>query len=307
MQSHTYRGRFAPSPTGPLHFGSLIAALGSYLQARHQHGQWLVRIEDIDPPREMPGASDDILRTLEAYGFEWDEEVTYQSRRSDVYLDGLAQLRHEGVVYPCTCSRQMIAAAVQHGPLIYPGTCRSQHHHEGKPHALRVLTDNSQIIFMDLIQGNQTVNLEQEIGDFVVRRSDGLFSYQLAVAMDDVLQAISQVVRGADLLDSTPRQIHLQQLLGCSAPEYAHLPVATNVHGEKLSKQTFAAALDKTAPVPTLCSAMRFLGHPPPAQLEHTKLTDFWNWAMSHWHLDAVPRKQAISAEPAGKVGCLNT
>ena len=222
-----YRGRFAPSPTGPLHFGSLIAATGSYLQSRHQQGEWHLRIEDIDPPREIPGAKDNILRTLETYGFEWDGEIIYQSQRLDIYQDYLERLIDEQQTFACTCSRkdinQLLAKTGMH---VYPGTCRDKTGVAGGQYAYRVIAKDKNITFNDQLQGLQSFEVQTEIGDFVVKRADGLFSYQLAVAVDDGSMGITEVVRGSDLLTSTPRQIYLQQLLKLYTPCYIHLPVS---------------------------------------------------------------------------------
>lgn len=292
-----YRGRFAPSPTGPLHFGSLVAALGSYLEARRAGGEWLVRIEDIDPPREVPGASDEILHTLEQFGFEWDGQVMFQSRRHDTYLEVLAMLEHEGLTYRCGCSRKEIAQLSQQlglTPGVYPGSCRnhpvSPHHR----HAIRLLSEGQQVRFEDRLQGQIEQDVEREVGDFVLRRADGLFAYQLAVVVDDAEQGISHVVRGSDLLDSTPRQIALQRLLGYPTPDYAHLPVAVNSAGQKLSKQTFAPALDIHRPLPALWQALRFLGQAPPLELLQEELSAFWHWALGHWQLKSVPRRLSL-------------
>ncbi len=280
-----YRGRFAPSPTGPLHFGSLVAALASFLQAKAQGGEWLVRIEDIDPPREVTGASDDILRTLEALGFEWDGEIVYQSRRTEAYRDALDRLQGRGALYGCACTRKEIAdSSVQgiEGP-VYPGSCRAGLAPGRSARALRVRTAGALIEFNDRWQGAIRRDIENEFGDFVVRRADGLFAYQLAVTVDDAAQGITEVVRGADLLESTPRQIHLQHLLGLATPGYAHLPVAVNANGEKLSKQTSAAPVDAKNPLPALIRALAFLGQAPPAELGD--LDDFWSWAIGRSRL----------------------
>lgn len=293
-----YIGRFAPSPTGPLHFGSLIAAIGSYLEAKTHGGRWLVRMEDLDPPREMPGAADNILKTLDVYGFEWDGEVLYQSRRGEVYEAVLAQLRASGQLYPCACTRKEIAdSAVQgiEGP-VYPGTCRNGL--QGRePRAWRVCTTKEEIAFADAIQGRQSQVLERDIGDFVLKRADGFFAYQLAVVADDAAQDVTHVVRGADLMDSTPRQIWLQRLLKWPTPQYAHLPVAVNERGEKLSKQTLAPPLDTAHPAPALWKALDFLGQHPPAELRDDR-SMLWQWAKSSWQLDTIPKSRAIMPPP---------
>ena len=290
------RGRFAPSPTGPLHFGSLVAALGSYLSARAQGGEWLVRIEDLDPPREAKGAAADILRTLEAYGFEWDGEVWYQSRRRDAYENALDVLREQDAVYACGCTRREIADSSIlgiEGP-VYPGTCRAGMPAGRAARALRVRTDGAHIEFTDALQGVQRSALDVEIGDFVVRRADGLYAYQLAVVVDDAEQGITEVVRGADLLGSTARQIHLQQLLGLPTPRYLHLPAVLNAAGEKLSKQTFAAALPRANPVPVLWQALEFLGQNPAPDWRAATCADFWAAARAAWSETVIPRRAGI-------------
>ncbi len=295
-QAH-YRGRFAPSPTGPLHFGSLIAAIGSYLQAKSHSGEWLVRIEDIDPPREIPGASDSILRTLDAYGFEWDGEVCYQSHRSDAYLAALEQLHHEGRTYHCDCSRKQISERGRQLGLpvgVYPGSCRGTTVSRHQRHAIRLLVPDGTIGFEDAIQGHFSQRLEREVGDFVLRRADGLFAYQLAVVVDDASQGITEVVRGSDLLDNTPRQIALQQALGLATPHYLHLPVVLNAQGQKLSKQTFAPALDEASALLSLWHGLRFLGQQPIEELLEGDLHALWKWARENWNSNRIPRKLSV-------------
>ncbi len=285
-----YRGRFAPSPTGPLHFGSLVAAVGSYLEARTRGGEWLLRMEDLDTPRTMPGAADAILRCLEAFGMGWDGAILYQSTRADAYRDALAQLAAHDMLYPCNCSRREIAdSAVQgiDGP-VYPGTCRGGLRGNRDARATRVRTQGAFISFRDDLQGEMAQDVEQAVGDFIVARADGLIAYQLAVVVDDAAQGITDVVRGADLLDSTPRQIWLQRLLALPSPRHAHLPVALNAQGEKMSKQTRAAAINYAHPVPALFDALQFLGQDPPAALRCEPLADVWGWAGAHWRLQRV-------------------
>jgi glutamyl-Q tRNA(Asp) synthetase len=291
-----YRGRFAPSPTGALHFGSLLAAVGSYLDARANQGQWLVRIEDIDPPRELPGASDAILVTLEQYGLCWDGEVMYQSRRSPAYADSLARLQQDGQTYPCTCSRRdIMLAAADYSEAVYPGTCRNGIPAGRTPRSIRVrVADDVSIGFHDRLQGEQHEHLSPTSGDFVLRRADGLYAYQLAVVVDDAAQGITDIVRGADLLDSTARQIYLQQLLGFTTPRYLHLPVATNAAGEKLSKQTLAKAVPLERPLAVLCAVLGFLGQTPPADLTTASIDEFWHWAISHWNPARLPACKLI-------------
>jgi len=287
-----YRGRFAPSPTGPLHFGSLVAAVGSFLEARTRGGDWLVRMDDLDPPRVVPGAADDILRALQACGMVWDGEVVHQSTRSDAYHSALHRLRAKGLVYPCACSRREIAdsaiAGVE-GP-VYPGTCRAGLPPGKAARALRIDTRGGTIAFEDALQGRITTALEQEVGDFVLHRYDGVYAYQLAVVVDDAEEGITDIVRGADLLGSTSRQIYVQHLLGLPQPRYAHLPVAVNAAGEKLSKQTLAAPLDAAKPLPALVAALSFLGQQPPRELARATIRELWDWAMRNWSLARVPR-----------------
>ena len=248
----TYLGRFAPSPTGPLHFGSLVAALASYLDARyHDGGRWLVRIEDVDEPRTVPGAADSILRCLEAYGMEWDGPVVYQSRRKDLYRAALEALGSHA--FPCGCSRV---------PGIYPGTCRNGLPAGKTARAWRLRVDDNVISFVDRLRGPQTDVLAETTGDFVLLRADGYFAYQLAVVVDDADQGVTDVVRGEDLLDSTGRQILLQRLLGYPTPRYAHIPVVRDASGEKLSKQTLAPPVDERGDEATLRAALAFLRVP---------------------------------------------
>lgn len=296
-----YCGRFAPSPTGPLHFGSLVAAVGSYLEARHRLGTWLLRIEDLDGPRCQPGAIDSILRTLDAFGFEWDGEMLLQSQRDPAYRAAFESLRATGTVFPCACSRKEMADSQLHRPLlsasdgaqIYPGTCRAGLPPGREIRAWRMRVDDTVIGFEDMVQGMVKQRLAVETGDFILLRADGLFAYQLAVVVDDAEQGVTHVVRGADLLDSTPRQMLLQRALGVSTPVYAHLPVAVNTVGQKLSKQTQAAALDTSRPQVSLLRALQFLGQTPPDDLAVAKLDDFWHWAKRHWDLAKVPRQRA--------------
>lgn len=280
-----YRGRFAPSPTGPLHFGSLVAAVGSYLEAKSHHGEWLLRIEDLDPPRTMAGAADEILHALEAHQLYWDHAALYQGERDHHYQQALEQLSEKGVLFGCSCSRNSLK-----GESTYPGHCHYAQHtlHQ---HAVRIHTTAQSIHFDDQWQTDQQWNLSTEVGDFIIRRADGLFSYQLAVVVDDHLQGITHIVRGSDLLDSTPRQIYLQQQLGYSTPEYGHLPVATAANGQKLSKQNLATPLDLQNAVENLKHALRFLGHTPPPI---DQLEPLWEWALTHWSPHRVPQQMTI-------------
>jgi glutamyl-Q tRNA(Asp) synthetase len=293
-----YRGRFAPSPTGPLHFGSLVAAVGSYLDARHHGGAWLVRMEDLDPPRVAPRAAEVILRTLKACGMKWDGAVAYQSTRNDAYHAAVHRLRKMGVVYPCACSRSEIADSALAGPdgPVYPGSCREGTAQGRNARALRLNTRGAVISFEDALQGPVTSNLEREFGDFVLYRADRVYAYQLAVVIDDAEEGITDVVRGADLLGSTPRQIYVQQLLGLPQPRYAHLPVAVNAGGEKLSKQTLAPPVDASKPIPALVAALEFLGQKPPKKLARGTIAELWAWAVRNWDLARVPRVATATA-----------
>lgn len=296
-----YRGRFAPSPSGPLHFGSLVAALGSYLDARAERGEWLLRIEDVDQPRSVAGAADDIRRTLDAFGFEWDGEVVVQSRRLDFYHAALVRLQLAGDVYPCACSRREVAdsatLASVDGGLVYPGTCRAgvQEGRAARAWRMRVPDgDAARLAWTDRVQGAQTQDLAREVGDFILLRADGQFAYQLAVVVDDALQGVTDVVRGADLLASTPRQIWLQHCLGYATPRYAHLPVACNAVGEKLSKQTLAPALALGQAAAQLVRALDFLGQKAPTALAAAPVATVWDWALAHWSFAAIPRQPSI-------------
>jgi glutamyl-Q tRNA(Asp) synthetase len=288
------RGRFAPSPTGPLHFGSLIAAVGSFADARAAGGEWLVRIEDIDRAREVSGAADSILRTLECFGLLWDGPVWYQSRRTEVYAEALARLRGAGLSYGCACSRREIASRGRmgaEGP-IYPGTCRRGPPPGRTPRSERLRVVDAPVVVDDRVRGPFTQNLSVEVGDFVLRRADGVHAYQLAVVVDDAEQRIDSVVRGADLLQSTPRQVFLQGLLALPRPSYAHLPVALDADGRKLSKSLASAPVDPADPVPALLQAWSFLGQPP---LEEAPgyVEEFWQLAIARWSIERVPRRPA--------------
>jgi len=295
-----YRGRFAPSPTGPLHFGSLIAAVGSYLDARANAGEWLLRMEDLDRPREERGAADAILRILEAYGFEWDGPVIRQSPRGERYAAALAQLQERGYVFPCACTRREISdsAMVSATESVYPGTCRKGVGPGRLARAIRMRVDDAVIGFDDRFQGHFEQDLARDVGDFVVKRADGLFAYQLAVVVDDFEQAVTDVVRGADLLASTPRQILLQRRLGYPTPRYGHLPVAVGRSGEKLSKQTLAAPLEGAEAPVQLRLALAFLGQGPPLSIEKEDLPAVWKWAHANWRAARVPRQRTLAVDP---------
>jgi glutamyl-Q tRNA(Asp) synthetase len=287
-----YIGRFAPSPTGPLHFGSLVAALASFLDARAHGGTWLVRMEDVDETRCRPEFAEDILRTLTAFGLTWDGEVMVQSQRKARYADALGALdRH---VYACVCSRKEIADSALNGVEgpVYPGTCRTRAHSHAES-ALRVRTDDADITFIDRIQGPCHQNVMRDVGDFILRRKDGLFAYQFAVTIDDHEQGVTDVVRGADLIDSTARQIHLQRLLGFNTPRYLHIPVATNAAGQKLSKQTLAAGVGSASHMQNLVAALQFLGQTPQANASRPRA--LLDHAIRQWSPEAIPACRDIS------------
>jgi len=270
-----------------LHFGSVVAAVGSFLQARSQGGRWLVRIDDLDPPREQAGAASSILRTLESLGMLWDEQEVFQSNRQPAYDQALDLLTQQAYTFPCACTR--ISAP-------YPGTCRNGLPTGKTGRSIRVRTGTVIVTLHDKLQGTYRHSLKNETGDFIVRRADGLTAYHLAVVVDDAAQGITEVMRGSDLLDSTPRQNYLQDLLGLSRPSYAHLPVATNGAGIKLSKQTGAPAVDDRHPVPLLFEVLNFLGQTPPRELLDATVEELLGWGAVNWRLDAVPRKAAEKA-----------
>jgi glutamyl-Q tRNA(Asp) synthetase len=275
-------GRFAPSPTGDLHFGSLIAAVASFLQAKSSGGRWLVRVEDIDPPREVPGSAARILADLRRFGMESDGPVLYQSARTAAYRQALERLLDSGRAFWCGCSR---ADLPESG--VYPGTCRDGLPSGREPRAVRLRVDDQAISFDDRIQGEVRENLAATVGDFVLWRADGLPAYQLAVVVDDAYQEISEVVRGADLLPSTARQIHLQRCLGLPTPAYAHHAVAMGSDGHKLSKRQGSDPVAGTDPELALTRALHFLVQPCPVDLD---LPALWGWALRHWDLARIPR-----------------
>lgn len=284
-----YIGRFAPSPTGPLHFGSLVAAVGSYCDARAAGGRWLLRMEDIDPPRAMPGASDLILRQLEGYGFEWDGDVLFQHTRSDAYEAALAQLQVQGEVFWCRCSRAELARL---GASACPGTCRAFTAPRADA-AIRLRVPAGVVDFTDAIFGPQGEDVATAQGDFVLRRRDGLYSYQLAVVVDDAFQGVTRVVRGADLLDNTARQIVLQQRLGLATPGYMHLPLAVHRDGSKLSKQTHARALPLPVDPGLLRQALAHLEQAaPPEGLDAPALLA---WGVAHWQPEHIRRRAGLA------------
>ncbi|WP_107760178.1 tRNA glutamyl-Q(34) synthetase GluQRS [Dickeya sp. Secpp 1600] len=290
-ESRPYVGRFAPSPSGDLHFGSLIAALGSYLQARAGRGRWLVRIEDIDPPREVPGAAARILRQLEQYGLLWDGDVVYQSRRHDLYRAVLADLQRQGKCYYCTCTRQRIQQIGGH----YDGHCRDR----GLPSnqaALRLRQSQPVLSFHDRLRGQIDADPMLAREDFIIHRRDGLFAYNLAVVVDDHDQGVTEIVRGADLIEPTVRQLSLYHQLDYPAPAYVHLPLALNCDGNKLSKQNHAPALPDGDPRAVLAQALAFLRQPLPAHWRDLDRDALLAWAVAHWSLATVPVEAALTS-----------
>ncbi len=303
MTKVAYIGRFAPSPTGPLHFGSLVCALASFLDARYHSGRWLVRIEDIDPPREIPGATATILQQLTDHGLIWDGELLYQSTRTEAYRDAIENLQRSGTAYNCDCPRQRITALGG----VYDGHCRDRQVMENAAVRLQVPAQpESTVSFRDLVMGDYSQNLSTEAGDFVVQRRDGLFSYQLAVTVDDQFQNISHIIRGADLIDSTPRQIYLQKCLNslsgehsaaiCSPVTYGHLPMAINAEGQKLSKQNHAAALIAGEESQNLWLALQWLEQRPPDQLKNESINRILDWAIGNWSINSIPKQISVPA-----------
>ena len=285
-----YRGRFAPSPSGPLHFGSLVAAVGSFLDARSRGGEWLVRIEDLDPPRERPGAADEILATLERFELHWDGPVLRQSTRGEAYAAALAQLAAAGSLRPCLCSRAQLAALAENqrgeagDELFHPAACIAPVPGSTDVPAWRLRAPDRDVEFVDRVQGLQRANVARTVGDFVLRRRDGLYAYQLAAVVDDAWQGITDIVRGADLLSSTARQIVLQQALGLRPVTYMHLPIAISNTGIKLSKSEDAPAVSRASPAAQAVAALGFLRQSPPAGLARAPLAEVWQWAIAHWH-----------------------
>ena len=281
------RGRFAPSPTGELHFGSIVAAVASFLDARSRGDEWMVRIDDLDAPRIASGAIAAILRELERLGLHWDGEIVYQSARTGLYAAALEALQAGGHCFPCACTRREV------GGRVYPGTCRDGVPAGREARSVRVRSGTGSIGIEDLVQGSCRQDLERDIGDFIVHRADGVFAYHLATAFDDTEQEITRVVRGADLLRSTLPQVFVQDLLSRRRPEYAHLPVATNRHGEKLGKRTRAPPTRLRPASLVACDALRFLAHPAPAELVGAPPEELWSWAIGEWELARVPRVAA--------------
>lgn len=286
-----YIGRFAPSPTGPLHFGSLVSALASYLDAKAHGGKWWVRMEDLDPPREQPGAANEILRALEGHGLGWDGEILYQSQRLQAYQDCLNALNKAGLVYPCACSRQDLA----HMGGIYNGYCRTHPPQPGQTCSFRLKlydlparASSNLVEFEDLIQGPQQQNLRTQAGDQILKRRDGLFAYPLAVVVDDIAQGVTHIIRGSDLLEVTGRQLFLFDLLGAPLPAFGHVPLAVQANGQKLSKQNHAKAIQNSEANKNLWRALGFLGQNPPVDLAQAPVPELLHWAKQHWRRDAV-------------------
>jgi glutamyl-Q tRNA(Asp) synthetase len=283
-------GRFAPSPTGPLHLGSLYTALASFLHARSQHGKWLLRIDDLDTPRNVQGAADNILSTLEAFGLYWDDSVVYQSRWLDAYQVYLDELTEKQLIYPCSCSRKTLSSP------IYSGLCRNKANSPDSPYALRVKTDSRVIGFDDGLQGFIARNIAEHYGDFILKRKDGIIAYQFAVVIDDHLQQVNEVVRGFDLLMETPKQMYLQQLLGLPSPDYMHVPIIVDPQGYKLSKQTRALAVDLTTPHHVIFDLLGLLKQNPPIELQHVSVNELLSWAIAHWNAEPLKKRQQINA-----------
>lgn len=284
-----YIGRFAPSPTGPLHFGSLLAALASFLDARHHQGKWLLRIEDIDPPRSVPAAIHRIPETLSAFGLEWDGEISHQSNHHLRYETALHQLQENQCCYYCTCSRKMVAQ--RHAGVGYDRFCRTQQHTSG---AVRFISSNAELIWHDAIQGKRT-HAPASIEDFLLRRRDALWAYHLAVVVDDAAAGITHVVRGYDLIDETAKQILLQQALHYQTPSYAHIPIVTTTSGQKLSKQNLAKPLDLSCVSEQIAAALAFLGHPLPEPLLRAAPQAQLRWATEHWSMERIPKRAAMA------------
>ncbi len=312
-------GRFAPSPTGPLHFGSLIAAVGSYCLARHEGGRWLLRMEDLDPPRVVAGAADEILSALDCLGLHWDGEIIWQSRRIDVYAAAMDSLRERGLVFDCACTRREIQSRrssvsekrslsggeesgfAEEGP-VYPGTCRSGLPAGRKPRTLRIRVPEEQVCFTDGVFGPMSQLLSRDVGDFVLRRADGLFAYQLAVVVDDAESGVNQVVRGADLLSSTPRQIFLNASLGATVQEYIHLPLVVDENGQKLSKQQGADGIDYLGNAGGLISAaLSVLGQELPAELVGVPPREQLFWAIRNFDLKKIPTVSMSLSDNKGR------
>jgi glutamyl-Q tRNA(Asp) synthetase len=300
LSQNNYIGRFAPSPTGSLHLGSLFTALASYLDARFHKGKWLLRIDDLDAPRNKTGSVAAILKTLEVFGLNWDDGVYYQSQHIDDYHIFFEHLAQSQLTYPCVCSRKTLADSSSddnqnsgHG--IYPRICRDKAISYATPHAIRIKTDDSTIAFHDELQGTISHNFAAQHGDFILKRKDGIIAYQFAVVVDDYLQGVNHVVRGCDLLEETLKQIYIQQLLGFSTPAYLHVPVIVDHHGYKLSKQTLATAVDTKLPNKTFFDLLVLLKQNPPDELDGASVSELLDWAVMHWCTDKLALRSAIN------------
>lgn len=285
-----YIGRFAPSPTGPLHFGSALAAIASYLDARFNNGLWLIRMEDLDPPREPPGMAELILQQLKALGLNWDHDVLYQSNRLDAYAQTLDRLQTANHCFPCNCTRPQMKAMGS----VYDGSCRNRTSPPSGDFAVRLRTASKLIEFKDTLQGRLAQNIEEETGDFVIKRKDKLFAYQLAVVVDDEFQNITHVVRGFDLLDSTARQIYLQNLLNFPSPSYAHIPIIVNAQQKKLSKQHFAPSIESKNATKITYQCLSILGQRPPSELSFSDPGTLLEWGVENWDIQAIPKLATI-------------
>jgi glutamyl-Q tRNA(Asp) synthetase len=279
-----YIGRFAPSPSGPLHMGSLLSAIASYLDAKANNGKWLLRIEDIDPPREIKGSSKAIIDSLEAHALYWDEDILWQHKQYDFYRDCLSELTEQQLIYACDCSRAQG---------VYSGHCRERITPPTSPYALRLKTPTTAIEFVDSIQGFHQQNINQQIGDFILWRKDGLPAYQLAVVADDQYQNITHIIRGSDLLESTSRQLYLAEALQFSRAQYGHLPVLVNQSGQKLSKQSFASPIDNSTPIDNICYVLKKLGQRLPIE-KPGSAAEILVWAIDQWDLKLVPQQISI-------------
>ena len=285
----SYRGRFAPSPTGPLHLGSLYTALASYLEARSRDGLWRVRIDDIDTPRTVSGAADEILSTLEHFGLHWDGEIVFQSRNLEPYRQAVKILQDKGLLYPCDCSRKRLGEIFSnHAEPIYPGFCRNGRVPPKPPYALRLRTDNRQVALVDTLHGLFKQDFAKEVGDFIVLRRDGSYAYHLATVVDDALTGVTDILRGADLLPSTPRQILLQELLDLPTPRYLHIPVIVDHTGAKLSKQTGATAVPRDKPGWVLFQLLQLLQQSPPKELMTAPAAEILSWAIDAWDINRI-------------------
>ena len=291
-----YRGRFAPTPSGMLHFGSVVAALGSYLDAKSNKGKWFIRIDDIDQSRNKLGANEIILKQIEDLGLKWDEPIIYQSQRIDLYETALQRLKELNHTFQCACSRKKVKNQ------IYPGTCRNKKNTSEQKYSIRIKSEDTQISIIDRLQGWYAQNIKSEIGDFIIKRSDGYFAYHLATVVDDSEQRITNIVRGFDLLDSTVRQVFLQNKLKFNVPEYLHLPIAVDSSGKKISKANNEIAHHVSSSKIILVNALRFLGHYPPDDIENSDVEIILEWGIDNWNINVIPKKAKIRHEIEAKI-----